>query len=197
MTEWLKKSSFFIVVGIFVIVFLFLTREKEQINQGDLTAVTYPEEDNDTEADNNEGEVIVDIKGEINQPGVYELDSNARIMDVVDLASGFTDEADETAVNLAQKVHDEMIIIVPAQLEDGVNADDGTVSSGTMNEKIRLNYATQEEIETLSGIGPSKAQAIIQYREENGFFQSVEDLLNISGIGEKTLEDIRDDIQIP
>src|SRR5699024_7794876 len=100
------------------------------------------------------------------QPGVYELDSNARIMDVVDLASGFTDEADETAVNLAQKVHDEMIIIVPAQLEDGVNADDGTVSSGTMNEKIRLNYATQEEIETLSGIGPSKAQAIIQYREE-------------------------------
>lgn len=197
MTEWLKKSSFFIVVGIFVIVFLFLTREKEQINQGDLTAVTYPEEDNDTEADNNEGEVIVDIKGEINQPGVYELDSNARIMDVVDLASGFTDEADETAVNLAQKVHDEMIIIVPPQLEDGVNADDGTVSSGTMNEKIRLNYATQEEIETLSGIGPSKAQAIIQYREENGFFQSVEDLLNISGIGEKTLEDIRDDIQIP
>lgn len=86
-----------------------------------------------------------------------------------------------------------MIILVP-KVGDTVVA--GTeVTTGSV--KINLNYATKEEMEELTGIGPSKAQAIIQYREENGLFQTTKDILNVSGIGEKTLENIRDSIQIP
>lgn len=138
--------------------------------------------------------VIVDIKGEVVQPGVYEVAFDARIHDVIELAGGFSGEADQTHVNLAQKVQDEMMIIVP-KIGEAVSTSGSNTSSSS--DKVKINYATQEEIETLSGIGPSKAQAIIQYREEHGFFNSVEDLLQISGIGEKTLEKIKEDIQIP
>lgn len=150
-------------------------------------------ESNDHEENGRVGQtVIVDIKGEVNQPGVYEIASDARVNDVVILAGGFTHNADEIPVNLAQKVQDEMTIIVP---KIGDNTEDGYEVAG--KSKIRINYATQEEIESLHGIGPAKAQAIIQYREENGFFQKVEDLLEVSGIGEKTLDHLRDEIQIP
>lgn len=201
MTEWLKKSSFFIVIGLFIVLFLFFTRDRDNPPKDDLTPLTTNYE-NEAEAGdfNEEGvseEVIVDIKGEISQPGVYELTPDARVKDVVELASGFTKDADETSINLAQKVHDEMIIIVPSESEADSAGNVLGESSNSEQDKIRINYATQEEIESLSGIGPSKAEAIIQYREEHGMFQSVEDLLEISGIGEKTLENFRDNIQIP
>lgn len=138
--------------------------------------------------------IVVDVKGEVIEPGIYELAIDSRVNDVIELAGGFSSEADQTYVNLAQKVHDEMLIIVPKQ---GDVAATQNVTTDSSSDKVRMNYATQEEVETLSGIGPSKAQAIIQYREEHGLFNSVEDLLNISGIGEKTLEKIKDDIQIP
>ena len=197
MVEWLKKSSFFIGIGIFIIVFLFLTREKEEIYQADLTPVTTTSNNSNVEENQDEAVVLVDIKGEVSQPGVYELDSEARVKDVVELASGFTGKADESLINLAQKVHDEMIIIVPAEDEADVIGNGEASSVDSSVEKVRINYATQEEIETLSGIGPSKAATIIQYREENGLFQTIDDLLEVSGIGEKTLENIRDQIQIP
>src|SRR5699024_2332444 len=138
--------------------------------------------------------IIVDIKGEVIQPGIYELAIDSRINDVIELAGGFSSEADQTHVNLAQKVHDEMLIIVPKLGEVAVTQG---VTAGSSSDKVRINYATQKEVETLSGIGPAKAEAIIQYRDEHGLFKSVEDLLNISGIGEKTLEKMKDDIQIP
>lgn len=138
-----------------------------------------------------ETDIIVDVKGEVRRPGVYEISSNSRINDVIQLAGGFTDDADEMFVNLAQKVQDEMTIIVPKA------GDDSSTNSMNTSSKVKINYATQAEIESLSGIGPSKAQAIIKHREEHGFFKSVEDLLEVSGIGDKTLENIRDEIQIP
>lgn len=201
MIEWLKKSSFFIVIGLFIVLFLFFTRDRDNPPKDDLTPLTANYESDAEEGGlSEEGvpeEIIVDIKGEISQPGVYELPPDARVKDVVELASGFTKDADETSINLAQKVHDEMIIIVPSETEaDSVGGALGD-SSNVEQDKIRINYATQEEIESLSGIGPSKAEAIIQYREEHGMFQSVEDLLEISGIGEKTLENFRENIQIP
>src|SRR5699024_1763531 len=197
MVEWLKKSSFFIGIGIFIIVFLFLTREKEEIYQADLTPVTTTSNNSNVEESQEVAVVRVDIKGEVSQPGVYGLDSEARVKDVVELASGYTRKADESLINLAQKVHDEMIIIVPAEDEADVIGNGEASSVDSSVEKVRINYATQEEIETLSGIGPSKAATIIQYREENGLFQTIDDLLEVSGIGEKTLENIRDQIQIP
>lgn len=191
MREYWKRATFFIVIGLMIILFFIFTRDNPR-EQTSFTPFTSDSATSDDSKFNQiEGKAIVDIKGEIRNPGVYELDIDARVNDVIQLAGGFTNTADQSMINLAQKVHDEMIIIVPEKGEES----NGTQNSH--NNKIRINYASQEEVETLSGIGPSKAAAIIQYREENGLFQQVEDLLEVSGIGEKTLETIREEIQIP
>lgn len=143
-----------------------------------------------------ESKIMVDIKGEVEKPGVYEIEQGTRVIDSIEAAGGFTKEADENQINLAEKVHDEMVLIVPKLGEE--SASPSPVASHQDNEqKIRLNQATKEEIEQLNGIGPSKAQAIIDFREENGMFQQVDDLLQVNGIGEKTLENLKEFIIIP
>ncbi|WP_249871038.1 helix-hairpin-helix domain-containing protein [Oceanobacillus saliphilus] len=198
MLEILKKSSFFIIAASVVIFFLVITANEESNHtSNDLHAVASSENlleqspDPTNEASSTHS-AIVDVKGAVLKPGVYEVSLDKRVNDVILLAGGFKVEADQSHVNLAQKVQDEMVIIVPAVGEAAVSSND---MSG--NGKVRINYATQEEIEKLPGIGPSKAQSILQYREENGYYQTVEDLLKVSGIGEKTLENMKDDIQIP
>lgn len=151
----------------------------------------------------NDIEVIVDIKGEVNKPGVYELQTGDRVQTVIERAGGFTENADEQQINLAQKVHDEMIIYVPkvGEIEEPLpplpqSSRSGAVNDGS-SDLIRVNSATEEELTKLQGIGPSKAQAIINYRDEHGPFQQAEDLLEVNGIGEKTFENIRDHIIVP
>ncbi|MFD2046127.1 helix-hairpin-helix domain-containing protein [Ornithinibacillus salinisoli] len=190
----MKKYSFFILIGFVIIIVLISTSKfskDEQEAYIPITADTPNEPIESLEEIQNESEIVVDIKGEVFNPGVYKMTINSRVEDVVKMAGGFSENADQTVVNLAQKVHDEMIIVVPE-----VGEEQTTITKDNEG-KIRVNYASIEEIQTLNGIGPSKAQAIIQYREENGFFGSVEDLLNVSGIGEKTLENIQDEIIIP
>lgn len=181
--------------GILIAAFLFflITRDREEVpHDYNLHAAieVADVEDFPTEHDT----AVVDVKGAVKKPGVYEVGLDSRVHHVIELAGGFTDDADTNQINLAQKVHDEMSIIVWRIGEDSVTHVDGQTGSGG---KVRINYATQEELETLNGIGPSKAQAIIQYREEHGFFQTPEDLLNVSGIGEKTLQNFIDQIQVP
>lgn len=141
----------------------------------------------------NHEKIYVDIKGEIYQPGVYLVDPDDRVIDVIESAGGFTDEADENQINLAEKVYDEMVINVLAESED----EDLIVHSDPSHDKIRINHATQSELEQLPGIGAAKALAIIQYREENGPFKEPEELQNISGIGAKTLENLAEYIIVP
>lgn len=151
--------------------------------------------------------ILVDIKGAVKKPGVYHMDHTERVQDVVDRAGGFTKNADQTMINLAQKITDEMVIFVPIEGEELGEALPALVTGVSMNPsqspsqaeegKVHLNSASQEEIETLNGIGPKKAEAIINYREENGPLQSVEQLTEISGIGDKTVENIRDQIIVP
>ncbi|PEA56542.1 competence protein ComE [Bacillus pseudomycoides] len=135
--------------------------------------------------------IIVDTKGAVHREGVYELQSGARVKDAVEKAGGFLPEADVTKVNLAQLVQDQMMIYVPKKGEAAANGS--PVSEG----KIQINTATKEQLEKISGIGPRKAENIIKYREQHGPFQKVEDLLEIDGIGEKSLEKIKDEIIIP
>ncbi|WBX82280.1 helix-hairpin-helix domain-containing protein [Virgibacillus salarius] len=116
-----------------------------------------------------------------------------RVIDAIEVAGGFTKNADESQVNLAQKVQDEMVISVADSESDYSSSLSGTET----NEKLRINQASVEEIESLSGIGPAKAEAIVRYREENGPFTTIDDLLNVSGIGEKTIEVFQEEIQIP
>ncbi|BDG31295.1 helix-hairpin-helix domain-containing protein [Parageobacillus thermoglucosidasius] len=141
--------------------------------------------------------IVVDIKGAVVRPGVYEIKDTARVNDVVAIAGGFTKEADQTKVNLAAKVHDEMMIYVPARGETNVSSIDSPAISSSESNKVHINTASEEEILRLSGIGPAKAAAIIAYREEHGPFKKAEDLLNVTGIGEKTLEKIKEQIVVP
>lgn len=201
MSDSKKKIIFLAGIGLAVLLFFLITGKsvKEESNQSNLRAAVEeveatiaPAEEQETTFEN----VIIDIKGEVKQPGVYEMSPESRVNDVIEIAGGFTEDADVQLINLAQKVHDEMSIIVFKQGEEaGTNPSDpvGANAEG----KIRINHASQEEIESLNGIGPAKAQAIIQYREENGLFQSAEDLLEVSGIGEKTLANFIDQIQVP
>ncbi|WP_010650962.1 helix-hairpin-helix domain-containing protein [Oceanobacillus massiliensis] len=195
MLELFKKSSFFIAAAVVVILFIIFTNEDEETIANNL----HPAEATDnlqeerSEIDQLSETAIIDVKGAVSSPGVYEMDLDARVNDVIQAAGGFTADADQSQVNLAQKVQDEMIIIVP----DMGELTDSNASSASQNGKLRINYAVQEEVETLPGIGPSKAEAIIRHREEFGYFQTIEDLLQVSGIGEKTLENLEDKIQVP
>lgn len=202
--DLLKKSSFFILISI-VIIFIFffskdesIPKDEELISSASTLNSEVPMKEVLNDSASQQDTIYVDVKGAVEQPGVYEMTTENRVKDVIEKAGGLTKDADQSQVNLAQKVHDEMIIMVP-ELPD-FTVDSGQAAetiSGNMDGKVRINYATQDEIESLPGIGPSKAQAIIQHREEFGLFQTVEDLLEISGIGEKTLENMKDNIQIP
>ena len=146
----------------------------------------------------------VDIKGEVLRPGVYEFSCESRIQEVIKKAGGFTEEADETKINLAQKISDQMQMIVPnlhSKQEEGVtegNSEKGNSSNTTpSNSKqgtVNINTATLEELQTIKGIGKKKAEAILQYRKEHGPFRTKEDLLQVKGIGKKALEAIESQV---
>ena len=146
----------------------------------------------------------VDIKGEVLRPGVYEFSCESRMQEVIKKAGGFTEEADETKINLAQKISDQMQIIVPnlhSKQEGGVtegNSEKGNTSNTTpSNSKqgtVNINIATLEELQTIKGIGKKKAEAILQYRKEHGAFRTKEDLLQVKGIGKKALEAIESQV---
>ena len=145
---------------------------------------------------------MVDVKGQIKHPGVYQSSQNERVVDVISRAGGLTTNADESQVNFAQHVQDEMVIYIPAKGEadtvtpgaTGVGATAASGSSSTA--KVDLNKADGTELQTLPGIGPAKAAAIIDYREKSGPFKAIEDLKNISGIGDKTFEKLQDLITV-
>ncbi len=147
--------------------------------------------------------IYVHVCGFVKKPGLYELPSGSRADAAVSAAGGMTDEADEKQINLAQILEDGMQLYVPSKEE--CSADQGEtqnsgMSGNTQNEKeenkVNLNTATAEELMTLSGIGESRANAIIEYRETNGLFLAPGDIKNVSGIGDGLYEKIKDDITI-
>ena len=193
----LKSIVIFIGLLLFLIIYYIANQETatvlyEQPNGNGLEIPKEAEEEiiKETERDQS---IMVDIKGAVQNPGVYEVQANMRVHDVVQLAGGLTENADVFSLNLAERVYDEMTIIV---MEKGQEIASNSGGNGT-SPKVKVNHATKEELMTLPNIGPSKADAIIQYREENGMFQKPEDLMEVSGIGEKTFEQLKDFIQIP
>jgi len=145
-------------------------------------------------------QVFVDIKGAVMYPGVYELQSDQRIIDAVQLAGGYMENADTQYVNHAQKVQDEMVIYIPIKGEQLGDVSTNLLmlptESQNKEQKININLADVETLTTLPGIGPSKAQSILSYREENGRFSTIDDLRNVSGIGDKTFEKLKDSITV-
>lgn len=159
--------------------------------------------------DSNSKKVIVDIKGMINNPGVYEVDSNLRVNDVIELAGGLKEGADTSNINLAKLVSDEMTIIIYSTEEVLEKfkqevcicncpyiQNDACINSNNDSNLININTAGIEELTTLTGIGDVKAEAIIKYRSEVGKFKTKEELLNVEGIGEALFEKIKDNITV-
>ncbi|UOY94069.1 helix-hairpin-helix domain-containing protein [Ectobacillus sp. JY-23] len=135
--------------------------------------------------------LFVDIKGAVAREGVYEFSKGTRVKDAIAKAGGLLPEGDSSKINLAQFIHDQMLLYVPNK------TDPGAVPVAPQTNKIAINIASKEEIEKIPGIGPKKAESIIRYREEHGPFQTIEDLLEVDGIGEKSLTNIKEQIVVP
>ena len=143
--------------------------------------------------DTSDAEICVYICGAVHEPGVYELPEGSRVHEALEMAGGMTEEAAAYALNLARIAVDGEQIYVP----DAEEIQGQSILSGSGYEKkVNINTASMEELMTLTGIGEAKAESIIRYREENGGFQSIEDLMEIGGIKEGVFEKIKDDIII-
>ena len=159
--------------------------------------------------------IKIDIKGEISTPGVYELTTENNVIDAINMAGGLTEQSDTSNINLSKKLTDEMVIIIYSKDEIKsmnekekitcppcnnacINESDerGKLKTEEVSEIININKASKEELLTLKGIGESKADAIIEYREKEGEFKTIEDIKNVPGIGETLFEKIKENITV-
>lgn len=149
--------------------------------------------------------ISIYISGAVNSPGVVELKSNDRLMEGVKLCNGLTEQADTNRINLAMKVKDEGHYIIPKVGEEIMinesdveteNKNEDTSSEGNEKNKININNASMEELDSLPGIGEVTAQKILDYREENKEFKSIDEIKNVKGIGENKFNDLKDYICI-
>lgn len=148
--------------------------------------------------------LYVHVCGAVNAPGVYELKTDARIYEALEAAGGMTEDAAADWINQAEALSDGERIYVPMQEEaeesaqsvSGRWADPNGNAGGSVSDKININTAAKEELMTLSGIGASKAESILKYRQEHGNFQNIEDLKKIEGIKDGVFNKIKDDITV-
>lgn len=232
----MKKNLKWVILTFFIIgiVFLFFLNNysksaKKEPSKEEPEELIFKEEKEETnKKDDQKENVFVDIKGAIANPGVYELEQNKKVIDVVNLAGGFLENANTQTINLAKKVTNEMVIIIytneeiklamteektakvidntcvcPVLKNDAcINKNETKKDTTTSNEQetitepININTASASDFDKLPGIGASKAESIVQYREKNGPFEKIEDLKEISGIGDALFEKIKDYITI-
>lgn len=215
MNERWQKYRIYIISGIIIICLFVFSQKQDQTPEevkpeaihysesmvtGESTATT--EMTMDTQ---NKGG-YVDVKGEVKRPGMYAFETNSRIYDCIQKAGGLTKEADDHKIDYAQKVTDQMTIIIPkkgsSQKEiirkpkenSEILSSTSPLSSSNTQGKININTATKEQLQTISGIGEKRAQDIITYREQHGSFKQVDELDQISGIGEKTLAKLKEEV---
>lgn len=185
--EYLKQHKVYVGIALVIIlVVIGFLRQPEQ-EQKIVQVTDYPEEPL-----NEIIYIYVDIKGAVAYPGVYKLEKASRLFQVVNLAGGLKEDADSNAINLSMILSDQDVIYVPFIGEEYPNIIDQI--DNDVGGVININTATIEQLQQLPGIGPSTAQKIIDYRNENGSFQSIEDIMNVSGIGESTFENIKESI---
>ncbi len=191
--QYVQKYSFIVIICLIVFdVYIFnkLPKEVDEI----VSPITIEEEPKKEEE-----RIIVDIKGAIRYPGVYAMNHDDRIIDVIELSGGLVEDADTSHINLSKKVTDEMTIVVSYVKKNDETVDaiekieeiDSTISDG----KVSLNKASLEQLMSLSGIGESKAMAIIEYRNTK-LFDSIEELTSVKGISASLYEKVKDFITI-
>ncbi|MGB5824523.1 MAG: helix-hairpin-helix domain-containing protein [Proteocatella sp.] len=156
-----------------------------------------------SEASDKKEVIFVDIAGEVENPSVVEVDGGERLQKAVELAGGLTDFADRDAVNLAQKLIDGAQYIIPSKGEklvinyqEGIGFSEDKDAGRSDSGKLNINTASKEQLMELSGVGAVISQRILDYRNENGQFKAIEDLKDVSGIGDKKFNDIKNSICI-
>jgi competence protein ComEA len=208
MKDWMTEHKLYVIITAIIIItaifYFFEENKSSETNIENIVPQEVQEEKDSPQTQEHIQEtvsIIVDVKGQVKLPGVYSSSQGERVIDVINRAGGLTEIADESQVNFAQHVEDAMVIYIPAKGEEGISMPAGTsvseTAGGSSNQaKINLNKADENELQNLPGIGPSKAAAILEYRETNGQFKNVEDLKNISGIGDKTFDKLKDFITV-
>ena len=210
----LKNNRNSILVLVILLGFAFLFYYNQDIKQNEalnsnanLNLLTNDQELN---TEKSESKIIVHLSGAVKNAGVYKLREKDRLVDLIKAAGGLKDNADLAQINLAEGLFDGQKLVIPelintAQSATSVNrlkfdAEDTfinkTYTANADSNLVKINQASQSQLEKLSGIGPAKAAAIIQFRDKNGNFKKKEELLKVSGIGEKTMEKIRDEITL-
>lgn len=137
---------------------------------------------------------FVHVCGAVAEPGVYELLDGQRVFEAVELAGGFTAEAEDGYLNLAEQVQDGMKVWVPEKGDVSAEAVLGDKTVGPA--KLNINTATKEELMTLRGIGEARAEDIIRYRQKRGGFDRIEDIMEVSGIKDAAFQKMKDDITV-
>ncbi|MEW4971976.1 helix-hairpin-helix domain-containing protein [Bacillus stercoris] len=188
-------------VAVFTAIMIFLAsgRNKEPVKQAVPTETVNTEVKQEAGKDESSEAIVIDIKGAVQHPGVYEMRTGDRVSQAIEKAGGTNEQADEVQVNLAEILQDGTVVYIPKKGEEtaGQQGAGGAVQSGGgKGELVNINTATVEELQGISGVGLSKAEAIIAYREENGRFQTIEDITKVSGIGEKSFEKIKSSISV-
>lgn len=142
--------------------------------------------------------VVVEIKGEVNKPDVYELNEGSIVKDLIDIAGGITENAEISNINRAKKLQDHELIYISNKEEILKKAETANIKGNSLNSngKININSSSMEELKKITGIGEAKAKKIIEYRENIGSFNSIEDLKNIDGIGEKMFEKLKNEVEV-
>lgn len=220
MLRFLKKYKYVITFFLFMLIIFYIIFVKVNLKSKEKNLVDNQVVINEVEkveVDLKDDLVYVDIKGAVKKPGVYKINSDKKIIDVITMAGGLMENANTDNINLSRKVTDEMVIIIytneevknsnivdtvikvvdkecvcPNIQNDGCINTEINDSITNVNKTININTATLEELMSINGLGEAKAKAIIKYREENGYFKIIDDLLNVSGIGEALFEKFKE-----
>lgn len=199
----------FCIVSGFLLSNLLFHREPEEIAAKEILSPFSSSEENQLPEGNTVEEdarpkvMYTDIKGSVKEPGIYSFSSEERVYDVLKRAGGLLEEADSDRINFSAKIEDQQVLYIPAvgeeppeHLNQSASPEGKQSTADTEPSKININTASPSELQQIPGIGSVKAQEIIRFREENGSFQKVEDLQEISGIGEKTVEKLKNFVTI-
>lgn len=218
-----KIVVYIIIISVIALIIYKVAIKKENLieNITDINTIEISEENETKEQEKVDitKKIMVYITGEVKNPGIYELEENSRIKDVIEKAGGLKETADITDINLATILQDEDKITIPSKEENKqekqnteniqsnkqsktTEKSQNTTSISTnttgknQNTKVNINTATQTELETLPGIGPSIASKIVSYRKENGKFKSIEEIKKVNGIGESKYKKIKELIKV-
>lgn len=194
-----------IVLFLLALGFIVYQNKSEKVST-DINDIFIEESYAQTDEIKKEKVIIVCITGEITNPGTYEVTEGSRVKDLVDMAGGLKDSSETSRLNLARKLLDEDLVVIPAKVNieenlastglNGSSAQAVSIESTNISNKINLNTATSSELTTIPGVGKVTAEKIIKYREEKGFFSRLEQLMEVDRIGEATFNKIKDYVEI-